>query len=244
MDITRALKDAENALRDFISHTLKKKLGPDWEKQCGVTEQKLEKWQNRKETEKRRQKTGATDERLLYYANFYDLKIILKKHWDEYFSEIFGEWKTTEVFLTELEKLRDSDAHRRELLPHQKALAYGISGEIRTRIMRFRSEQDTGESYFPRIESIRDSLGSMYTIGDINPVQTRKKVKPGDTIDIVITASDPLEEPLQYSFVVEGVETWQDNNSCSLTFETSHIGLMKGVHLTIKSNREFHAHKF
>lgn len=58
-----------------------------------------------------------------------------------------------EVFLTELEKLRDPEAHRRELMPHQKALAYGISGEIRTQITRFRSEQDTGESYFPRIES-------------------------------------------------------------------------------------------
>ena len=33
-----------------------------------------------KEIEKKRQKSGTRDERLLYYADFYDLKTILKKH--------------------------------------------------------------------------------------------------------------------------------------------------------------------
>jgi len=229
MDISRPLKDTENALRDFISHTLERKIGTDWEKQCGVSEKRLEKWHERKEIEKKRQRSGATEERLLYYADFYDLKTILKKHWAEHFSEVFGEWKTMEVFLTELEKLRDPEAHRRELMPHQEALVYGISGEIRTQITRFRSEQDTGESYFPRIESIRDSLGTIFTLGGMDQVFTGKKVRPGDNIDIVITASDPLEEPLQYSFGFEGVRNWQDNNSCSLTFETSHIGLKRSL---------------
>ena len=43
-----------------------------------------------------------------------------------------GEWKTMEVWLDELEKLRNPDAHRRELLPHQKQLAAGIAGETGT----------------------------------------------------------------------------------------------------------------
>lgn len=58
MDITRSLKDTENALRDFISHTLKKKIGADWEEQCGVSEKRLEKWHERKEVEKNRQRSG------------------------------------------------------------------------------------------------------------------------------------------------------------------------------------------
>ena len=36
IDITQALKDAENALRDFISNILIKKFGVDWIKQCGL----------------------------------------------------------------------------------------------------------------------------------------------------------------------------------------------------------------
>jgi hypothetical protein len=44
-----------------------------------------------------------------------------------------------DVFVSELGKLRDPDAHRRELLPHQKHLVYGIAGEVRTRITRYAS---------------------------------------------------------------------------------------------------------
>ena len=51
----------------------------------------------------------------MYYADFYDLRTILKK-WAGEFSNALGDWKTIEVWLTELEKLRDPDAHRRELL--------------------------------------------------------------------------------------------------------------------------------
>ena len=68
------------------------------------------------------------EERLIYYADFYDLKTILKKNWDTSFADALGDWKTFDVWLTELEKLRDPDAHRRELLPHQKSLIIGISG--------------------------------------------------------------------------------------------------------------------
>jgi len=137
----RALKDAENALRDFIAQTLERALGNGWESNCGVTEGRLTKWRERKQTESSCQETGTTEERLLYYADFYDLKTILKKHWAQYFTQALGDWKIMEVLLAELEKLRDPDAHRRELLPHQHHFALGISGEIRTRISRYRSTQ-------------------------------------------------------------------------------------------------------
>ena len=68
-----------------------------------------------------------------------------------------------DVWLSELEKLRDPEARRRELLPHQKHLAIGISGEIRNRLIRYRSKQETSEDYYPRIESVRDSLGNIWT---------------------------------------------------------------------------------
>ena len=198
LDTTQALKDVENALRDFIAYRLEKAFGEDWVKQCGVTPERVEKWYVRKKAEEQRQKTGTIEERLLYYADFYDLKTILKKHWAQYFSMVFDEWKTTEVWLSELEKLRDPEAHRRELLPHQHHLVLGISGEIRTCITRFKSSQETGESYFPRIESVRDSIGTIWTYGMPSPHSTGKNIYPGDIIDFVITASDPLNEPLFY----------------------------------------------
>src|SRR5665647_2855016 len=92
MDSTQALKDAENSLRDFIALVLGTELGADWVKESGVPTERLEKWQARKVEEFQRQEGGAVDERLIYYADFYDLKTILKKHWQR-FSAALGDWK-------------------------------------------------------------------------------------------------------------------------------------------------------
>lgn len=244
MDITQALKDAENTLRDFIAATLQIKFGSEWEEKCGVSSERVQKWKERKLAEVKRQESGAVDERLLYYADFYDLKTILKKHWSEEFSQALGDWKTMEVWLTELEKLRDPDAHRRELMPHQKHLIIGISGEIRTRIAKFRSSQDTSESYFPRIESVRDNLGNIWTFGRAGDfVGTKMNLRPGDTLDFVITASDPLGDNLEYGiFAMPGREhSWQESNSLSLTIQEKHIGTQCNVSLAIRSSRDYHA---
>lgn len=243
MDITQALKDAENALRDFIAEMLAKQFGVGWEEKCGVTAERVEKWRERKGVEAKRQETGIVDERLLYYADFYDLKSILKKHWS-IFSPALGDLKTFEVWLGELEKLRDPDAHRRELLPHQRHLALGISGEIRTRIVRYRSEQDTSESYFPRLECVRDSLGDNWTPhpSGLAALDTKKNVRPGDTIEFVVTASDPQGERLQYCLSRGGRdETWQDINILSHTFTKADIGLFCPLEIKIRSLREYHA---
>src|SRR6266487_2614817 len=163
-DITQALKDTENSLRDFIAVILEKEIGPEWMKKCGVGEDRLKKWEERKAAEVKRQSGGAVEPRLIYYADFYDIKTILKKNWNR-FADALGDWKTMEIYLAELEALRDPDAHRRELLPHQKSLAAGIAGEIRTRLIRYRSKLETKEDYFPRIESAGDSLGNIWTAG-------------------------------------------------------------------------------
>lgn len=51
MDATRALKDAENALREFIAQKLERSFGSGWENECGVTAERLSKWCERKQSE-------------------------------------------------------------------------------------------------------------------------------------------------------------------------------------------------
>ena len=197
-DVTQALRDAENALRDFIAHVLMEKLGADWEKTCGVSEERLENWRKRKAVEAKRQDAGVVDERLIYYADFYDLRVILKKHWT-HFAPALDDLKTTEVWLSELEKLRDADAHRRELLSHQRDLIVGISGEIRTKIARYRSSHETSDAYFPRIEYAADNLGNSWKLGDSSTIITGKSLRPGDVLEFVVTATDPLGQELDLS---------------------------------------------
>jgi len=244
MDITQSLKDAENSLRDFISSVLSQSLGTDWVDKCGVSPERLAAWKERKVSEEKRQESGVVDERLIYYADFYDLKTIMKKHWSGEFSKALGDWKTFEVWLTELEKLRDPDAHRRELLQHQKHLAIGICGEIRSRIVRYRSKKETTDDCFPKIESARDNLGNIWVPGrqGLQLVITNMTLRPGDSIEYIITASDPEDLTLEYGIEIrhEGIK-WQSLNSFVVEITVEHISRRLSICLFIKSSRDYHA---
>jgi len=247
MDVTQALRDAENSLRDFIVLVLSKG-GSDWIARCGVAPERIEKWRERKATEAKRQEAGVVEERLMYYADFYDLKTILKKNWSGEFSAALGDWKTFEVYLGEIEKLRDADAHRREFLPHQKYLILGVSGEIRNRIVRYRSKMETPDDCFPRIESARDSLGNIWVpdgnTGDLKAVGTKKSLRPGDVLEFVVTAIDPEDLPLQYALTAMPGNTkpaWQSNPNLRLVLEEAHISKTFCVEVSIISPRPYHA---
>jgi hypothetical protein len=99
IDISQELTDVENSLRDFISLQLSAKIGANWIEKCGIPEERLIKWNERKTTEQKRQQAGSADTRLIYYSDFYDLKIILSKNWDS-FSDALGDLKTFQVLLT------------------------------------------------------------------------------------------------------------------------------------------------
>lgn len=244
IDVTQALKDAENSLRDFIATVLQSKFGDGWIDLCGVTQERIQKWQERKATEAKRQEAGAVDERLIYYADFYDLRSILNKHWT-HFAPALGDKKTMDVWLDELEKLRDPDAHRRELLPHQKHLVIGVSGEIRNRLIKYRSKQETAQDCFPRIESARDSLGNIWTPQSpsafLHCVDTKTTLRPGDVVDYVVTARDPLGAKLRYGMSVRGPIKWQDVAEFTVRIAQEHIAASLGVFLYVASPRAYHA---
>jgi hypothetical protein len=249
VDITQVLKDTENALRDFVASVLQQQMGADWIVKSGVTPERIEKWKERQEVEARRQASGAIDERLLYYADFYDLRTILKCHWPK-FSDALGELKTFEVWLSELEKLRDPDAHRRELLPHQKHLALGLEGEIRTRIVRYRSKLETRDDYYPRIESVRDNYGTIYVAGGRGMV-AGPSLRPGDKLEFVVTARDPKDEALWYQFAsmvsaTTGARSlqsgWIREGSYTYVVGEADVRANFQIIVGVRSSRKFHAH--
>src|SRR5437870_12298755 len=97
--------------------------------------------------------------------------------------------------------MRDPDAHRREQLPHQKRLAIGTAGELRTRLVRYRSKRETTADCFPRIESARDSLGNLWTASDPSAdrrqLDPKAAVPPRDQTFFLFTARSPEDGPLE-----------------------------------------------
>jgi len=242
MEETQALKDVENSLRDFISILMQELNGNDWINFSGISENRISQWNERREIEIKKQKFGTAETRLLYFSDFYDLITIIDKNWNEKFKAAFGDKAEMMTFLKILDDYRNSDAHRRELLPHQKHLIIGISGDIRNRIVLYRSKKETGEDYFPRIESVRDNLGNVCT-----PQQKTNKtnltLRVGDKITFVVTASDPLGENLQYSLTTlfdPGID-WQESNVVEIILEDRHIAKDREFLVMIRSKRDYHA---
>lgn len=250
MDVSQALSEVENSLRDFIADVLEKRHGLDWIQNCGVSAERIKRWEQRKTVEATRQRTGAVEERLLYYADFYDLSTILQKNWSGEFPDAFGKWKTMEVFLDELEKLRDPNAHNRELLPHQKHLLLGIAGEIRNRLIRYRSKLETSEDYYPRIECVRDSLGNVWIPSKFSrgePVFTGRRLRIGDTVEFVVSATDPLGETLSYRIKKAGLrrdtpyDNWQEDNVLRVSITPEDVSRNLEIDISIRSPRPYHA---
>ncbi|MEH6567077.1 MAG: Swt1 family HEPN domain-containing protein [Halopseudomonas sp.] len=241
MDVSQAIRNTENSLRDLIHEVMRLRYSNEWESELGVSGDRLQRWEQRREVEAKRQDGAAVEPRLLYYADFHDLWNILRKNW-ELFTPILGERKRIEVWMAELERLRDPNAHNRDLLPFQRQLAEGIAGDIRARIVRYRSKMETPEDYFPRIESIRDSAGNAWP-ASLRP-STRPLLRVGDELQLVITASDPLGGPLEYGYNwhPSGNCEWSATNALVIPIQENHIGKLKELHLRIRSPRQHHAY--
>lgn len=239
MNESQALKDVENSLRDFISAVLWNRHKDKWVEMCGVHEDRIKKWGEKKEEESKKLQSGITEERLIYYSDFYDLQTIIEKNWETDFKAVFRDLQTFRVFFKQLEYFRNPDAHRRELLTHQKHLVIGISGEIRNRIVAYRSKMETDEDIYPRMESVRDNYGNIWTPDKPTNVKTKTILYPDDILEFIITATDPQDGKLFYA--LHPTRKWQESNVIILKISEKEIGRETHFLPIIKSDRNYHA---
>lgn len=245
MDYSQALKDAENSLRDFIEFIMVRKYGSDWYEKSGLSSDRITRCRERQKEEENKSGTIVPYERLTYYMMFEELKTIVDKNWNGEFKKAFGNTTKFNAYWDILSDYRNPDAHRRELLPHQQALVEGVSGEVRTMITRYRSNLDEADGYFPRFESIRDSLGNTWIAGDSFALFTEMTLRPGDTLELSATASDPFDGDLQYAFPVNGnaPEKWSRESNVIIDITDKDIGTQFRVDILLRSMREYHASK-
>lgn len=244
MDYSQALKDAENALRDFIDFVMTREYGSSWYAHAGLSHDRISACEVRQNVERSKSGTVVVDERLTYYMNFEDLKTIVDRNWDGEFRKAFGNKRRFDAYWDILADYRNPDAHRRELLPHQKALVEGLSGEVRTMITRYRSQLDELAGFFPRFESVRDNLGNIWVAGNCSKVIDANMVlRPGDVLELCATASDPFDCDLEYAFNLEyGVpHNWSTESSRTIKVADENIGMNVYMVAHLRSIRAYHA---
>lgn len=89
--------------------------------------------------------------------------------------------------------------HSRELLPHERALAEGIAGEIRNLVTVWRSARGPDMQYDPVIEATTDSFGNSSTADDFIATRTGLRLQVGDTVSFSCRGRDPQGRVLRWT---------------------------------------------
>lgn len=91
-----------------------------------------------------------------------------------------------------------------------------------------------GDSFFAKIDSARDDVGHFYP-----PWRSATlTVRVGQEIQIMVSATDPYEAELDYSFqFASGPITWQKSPSFNLVFRESHIARQQALIIRVRSPR-------
>lgn len=162
-----------------------------------VSEDRIKKWEEKKEIETKKNKGICLEHRLLYYSDFYDLKNIIFKNW-ELFSIVFLNKKRFEIFFEELENYRNAVMHGRSLTKGQSFILEGILLDTKNVRTIYHNKRDMKEDYFIRINNISDNLGSKW-VGSINSDKITLRV--GVEYELLIEANDPLDREIVYELI-------------------------------------------
>jgi hypothetical protein len=180
--------EAINVVESVLRQAIREVLGDAWSDGTGVDVTILE--QRRLEEAKRR--NGAVvDEHLLAYTHLRDLQQIVLRRWAS-FKPIFKDQSRFKVYMGRLEDFRNAPMHSRSLLPFERSLISGIAGEFRNVLTLWRSQRAPDMTWYPRIESITDSLGNAVAPdGPVGNVVVPARLQVGELLTFRCIGWDP-----------------------------------------------------
>jgi hypothetical protein len=192
------INEYENTLRTIIINF----LGSGDSVEYKVSNDRIERWKEKREIESKKNNGLNFETRILYYSDFYDLKAIVLKHW-ELFIKVFHDKKRFEVFFPELENFRNTISHGRNLTLSQESLLKGIVLDLKNQITVFHNKNEMKEDFFIRITKINDNLGNIWEQGGNSPAPI---LRVGDEYELLIEANDPKGRNIKYKiFTLEAV---------------------------------------
>ncbi|MEU4769593.1 hypothetical protein AB0H12_40855 [Actinosynnema sp. NPDC023794] len=153
MEPSDALRSIETALRLAIRQIFD---GDEWLAVTGAPDK--EKLVERQQEEQRRRDGTVVSSDLLDYVETYHLTGLVSKNWEK-FKPIFDDKGRTDAFFGIIMDVRNSVAHSRDLVTHERELISGIAGMIRNQVSLFRSKANSSAVYYPLIESVKDGFG-------------------------------------------------------------------------------------
>lgn len=229
------VRAAERVLREAIEWVLKEEIGGAWLRHTGLSDERLEELETRREAETKRRPSVVPSRNLLDYAELYELRKVIEhqSRWP-LFKDVFHNRKRFQVWMDHLESYRNPTMHSRDLLPHEASLLRGIAGEIRNLITRARVETDELDQHFARIERVRDSFGHEATADDPH-VRTDLTLRPGDVVTFTCEGFDPTGAELHWWWHVSHGASWPEHEAESdvIEWEVSDGDVAANAHFNV-----------
>lgn len=200
------IQEYENTLRQIVLAVLGSEDSSDFK----VTEDRMIKWKEKREIEKKKYGGILAEDRIIYYSDFYDLKTIIDKNW-ELFKVILDDKKAFDVSFKRIETFRNTKSHGRSLFMYQTKLIEGILGELQALLVKYHNKNAGVDDYFIKILRISDSLGNSWTPEHPNGsgMITKSVLRVDDIINIKVEAFDPKAGNISYNLIGE---TFQMSN--------------------------------
>ncbi|KUI36223.1 hypothetical protein [Mycobacterium sp. GA-2829] len=108
--------------------------------------------------------------------------------------------KRAEVYLNLMLDVRNTVAHARPVVPHERQLLAGIAGQVQNLISVFRSGSETADAYYASINSVRDSFGDEGRRAGVGHGQVRKRLRIGQKVEFEFSATDPHDREIEWTF--------------------------------------------
>lgn len=205
-----AIKQCESALRQLMGYAYQQHYGDRWLERISSETERAE-WakQARRAAKKNVSEGVVRENRPLDFTYFRDLVGIAENHWTPIAEALDRgvsdpDKSLTLALLKRLRNVRNDIGHSRPLVTHQKDLASGIAGEIRSKVTIYMSSTDPVGDIYPRIESITDSFGNR--IDSVGPVDgeiagsciTELVLSLGEVVTFTATGFDPQGRQLRW----------------------------------------------
>lgn len=187
----------ENTLRRLIITT----IGYEDSAPYKISPDRILKWKEKRDIETKKKKGINSENRIIYYSDFYDLKNIISNNW-ELFSPILINKRRFEVFFTEIENARNTVAHGRNLTLSEENLVNGINSDLKNLITIYHNKNEMKDDFFIELVRITDNLGTIWEEGRTSKNPT---VRVGDEYELIIEANDPKSREIEYEIFTTGI---------------------------------------
>ena len=234
--------EAINVVESVLRQAIREVLGDGWSDGTGVNLTALE---QRRANEAKHRAGVVVDGDLLAYTYLRDLQEIVRQRWP-LFEPIFKDQPRFTVYMGRLEDFRNAPMHSRSLLPFERDLLAGIAGEFRNVLTLWRSERAPDMTWYPRIESITDSLGNSIVPSEQVYVIVPARLQVGDLLTFRCVGWDPEDRELTWTLhamAAQGPQLDQQvgaDATLSWTVQEEHVSEESIVVIQMKSSGRYH----